>query len=274
MNRALRLVVTLSLLAKAATAQPAEPPAAEPEPDPVLPEADEPAPVAEPTPPVAPAPAPPPVYTPPPPGYAAPAYGPYAPPPPPAPRADPSARRHDGFYFRFGFGAAYGRVSSEASAAGVSAEATYTGTGPAYELLLGGTPAAGWVLGGGFVGQDIVEPTVKVEQSPSGEVVAHNQALGIGALGPFVDWYPDDRSGVHLGALAGLGVIGLTNENDESATGLGLSLFGGYDFWVGEQWSIGPQARVLWVRASRRISDVTFDDSATSIQLLFSALLH
>lgn len=204
-------------------------------------------------------------------------YG--APPPPPPPPEDTSAYRHDGFYLRFGIGAAYGKVVSEGSAGSIDLKATFTGWGPAYELLIGGTLGSGFVLGGGFIGQDITEPKVEIDVGGGTiqeSAVAKDEALGVLVLGPFVDFFPDEKGGLHFGAEIGLGAIGLQDESGDSATGLGASLWGGYDFWVGKQWSLGPEARFLMVRTERKIGtiDATFEDSAMGFHLMFSALLH
>jgi outer membrane autotransporter protein len=74
--------------------------------------------------------------------------------------------------------------------------------------------------------------------------------------------------------LAGFGSIGLKDDNGDPANGFGVSLFGGYDFWVGKQWSIGPGARFIYVHTERDVLDAKFKDNGTSFQLLFSVLFH
>jgi hypothetical protein len=219
---------------------------------------------------------PPPGYGPPPPGYG---YGPPPPaPPPPPPAEDPGARTHDGFYLRLGIGVAYGRVVSKGDVLGTAVEATFEGYGPAYELLIGGTLGAGFVLGGGFLGQDIVEPDVSIDVGSSGgtsaDGVADDESLGVVVLGPFVDWFFDEHGGGHAGAMIGIGAVGLEGDNDEASSGFGASIFGGYDFWVSDQWSLGVEGRLLFVGAEREILDETFQDDATGFQLLFTGLLH
>ncbi len=75
---------------------------------------------------------------------------------------------------------------------------------------------------------------------------------------PFIGWYPDPTSGLH-GELAiglALGAIGDFEEygefeyrvSDYEGAGWGVVLGGGYDFWVGEQWSLGLFGRVSYAR--------------------------
>ncbi len=213
----------------------------------------------------------------PPPGYGQgypPSYGqPYPPPPPPP---DLTIHRHDGFYLRFGIGPAYGDVKSKGNLVGADIEATYSGWGPAYELLIGGTLGSGFVLGGGFVGQDIQDPdiTIDLADSASASGVAEDETLGVVVLGMFADWFPNPEGGAHFGGMVGIGGVGLKGDDDTSSTGLGVSLWGGYDFWVGEQWSLGPEARIVAVSAQRDVAGQNFDDTATSLELMFTALYH
>ena len=186
-----------------------------------------------------------------------------------------------------GLGLGYGYVASSGSFSLPSGgttqsfdlRTTYDGMGPAYELLIGGTIAQGFVLGGGFVGQDISNPTVKVSSNTlpmsSGSLTA-NGSLGVGALGPFVDWFPNDRKGLHFGAMVGFALLGLTNDSGKSDFGFAGSLWGGHDFWVADQWSLGAEARVAAVSAKRDFSDLggSTNDKALSVEVLFTALFH
>jgi hypothetical protein len=158
----------------------------------------------------------------------------------------------------------------------------YGGFGPALELLLGGTPARGFVVGGGVIGQSAWDPETAVdsrrnqypEALPAFKIY---DAFGVGLLGPFLDWFPDETGGAHAGAMIGLGYIGL--ERDRSVAG---SLWGGYDFWVANQWSLGAElravaatgARDIYVPAGASRTIAQMDDTAASFQLLFTALYH
>ena len=216
---------------------------------------------------------PPPGYGPPPPGYGygppPPGYG-YGPPP-----VDKTVRNHDGFYLRMGIGIGSGTVKSKGKLLGNDFDVKYTGSGASYELMLGGTLGSGFVLGGGFVGQDISDPKVTVSgtSGTSGTGVASG-SLGVVVLGPMFDWFFDPRGGAHVGAMIGSGGIGLSDGNGETSRGLGTSLWGGYDFWVGQQWSMGPELRFVHVSGKRDVLGEKFEDKATSVEVLFTALYH
>ena len=68
----------------------------------------------------------------------------------------------------------------------------------------------------------------------------------------------------------------MQNDAGKTSSGIAGSLWGGYDFWLSSQWSIGAEARVAGLRAKRDFSDYngTMNDNAVSIELLFTALYH
>jgi hypothetical protein len=73
-----------------------------------------------------------------------------------------------------------------------------------------------------------------------------------------------------------LPLLGLQDNAGKTSTGIAGSLWGGYDFWVASQWSLGAEARVAALSARRNFSDYngTMRDEAVSIELLFTALFH
>lgn len=178
-----------------------------------------------------------------------------------------------------GIGLGYGQAKSKGTITGVGdIETTFKGLGPAYELLIGGTVGPAIVIGGGFVGQDISDPQVRMTPDVLGLSgnVNSNGALGIVVVGPFIDWFPDVNGGAHFGGMIGIGGIGLKNDRNDVDTGLGGSLWGGYDFWIADQWSLGAEARAAFASADRHFSDTNLDlrDSASTFELLFTALYH
>lgn len=177
----------------------------------------------------------------------------------------------------WGYVKSSGTLSSVTGGTAVDMQATYQGWGPAYELLIGGTIASGWVLGGGFVGQDIQDPSLSLSSGSTAELSGDlSGSLGVGALGPFVDWYPNDRGGLHFGTMVGFAILGLSNGSGKSSSGIAGSLWGGHDFWIGEQWSLGSELRVVGVSAKRDIADLqgSLRDKAITIEALFTAAYH
>jgi hypothetical protein len=171
-------------------------------------------------------------------------------------------------------------VRSTGSVAGLSVDATYAGWGAAYELLIGGTLGHGVVLGGGFVGQGISQPNVTLRASstlyPPDAHITGNGAIGVGAIGPFIDWFPDETGGLHVGGMVGLAILTLQNDNGDQDGGFAGSLWAGYDFWVGREWSLGAEGRGAFVSATRQFQnyDGKTDDGGATYELLFTALYH
>lgn len=201
---------------------------------------------------------------------------------------DGTWRHHDGFYLRLGIGIGFGRVNStgefgeRGSDALVDFDAQYSGIGAAYELLIGGTPGSGVVVGGGFVGQDISDP--KVESGFVGlsnaSSASSDGSLGLLLLGPFIDWFPAPKGGFHVGAMLGIATIGLSSSqtDDDLSDGFGGSLWTGYDFWIGEQWSLGSELRAAFLSTHRELDEQLvsgeINDTGSSFELLFTALYH
>jgi hypothetical protein len=155
--------------------------------------------------------------------------------------------RHDGFYARagVGFGALTDRMTIGIP---IIADVDGSATGPSVGLHVAGglTVAKGFVIGGFFATETVTNPKVQVE----GERVDADVSVGTFALvGPLVDWYPNPVDGWHLGA--GIGPCSISVEDDagniesEQPVGFGGTLFGGYDLWIGEEWSIGGLARAV-----------------------------
>jgi hypothetical protein len=106
-------------------------------------------------------------------------------------------------------------------------------------LVLAGTLQAS-TLQATFKGGPFRNATLDVDGS---NIAASHSAYGsFTELGLLIDWYPNISAGWHVGASAGLGVIGIVNNADDS-TLIGVSpagtLFGGYDFALGRDWSLG-----------------------------------
>lgn len=190
-------------------------------------------------------------------------------------------RTHDGFYFRFGLGiggGSYaGRVhSSDPTADGAGIDAR--GVAIPLELSFGGTPVRGLVLGGGIFGATIPSPTTRLknfgltEQSDSGSVV-------LSSIGPFVDYYFDPQQGFHAEAAIAYAAATAAKstasgvqipDKDYSGSGWALMLGGGWESWVGEQWSVGVLGRLQYGHVSL---DAKSGGDKADVNALFLALL-
>jgi len=205
-------------------------------------------------PPAAPPPGPPPGA--PPPAYAA--------PPPPAPVEPAGARTHDGFFMRFGLNFGYGmNTESYESSGGVTVatpDLKIKGLATGFDFLLGGTPAPGFVIGGGIVNTYSSHPSAEqgpIETELDGTLLVVN-------LVAFVNYYLDPHEGLNFQALGGFGVMDFVTDSGRSGgndpTGFVLGAGVGYEFWVGNQWSIGPFGRFIYGKYSGG-DGITFTES-------------
>ncbi|MGC4069285.1 MAG: autotransporter domain-containing protein [Polyangiaceae bacterium] len=163
-------------------------------------------------------------------------------------------RTHDGFFLQLDAGLGY--LSSTASANGV--ENTYSGMTYATAIFLGGTigPVA---IGGGMTYDNAFSP--KSDQGSLSDVSLH--LIG---FGPYVDVYPNPTSGLHFVGFAGWGGLEASykgNVGGSDPTGLVAFLGGGYEFWVADQWSIGPLARLSYAPLS--LNGVDFNTTAFTV---------
>jgi hypothetical protein len=87
--------------------------------------------------------------------------------------------------------------------------------------------------------------------------------VALAQVGLFVDVFPDPMKGFHVGALVGLGLVGVTPEATGVATGgagLGGGIFTGYDFYLGHDWSLGLMA-TLSATTTTGLQDSNRNDS-------------
>lgn len=281
------LVLAWASLAQAQGAPPPAPGArVEPAPAPAPPP-------PEPAPAPSAAPAPPPGYPPPahpPPGYVAPAYvyppqgGVYvaspAPPPPPRREQDePGYHLHDGFYLRMSLGAGWAGTRIESSEAGTS-DVRVKGAGGGIDLMMGGTPTPGLVLGGGIFAVSASDP--RLESGGTSSDLDGDASTTL--IGPFIDVFFDSRGGFHLGGAVGFSTFTIKpNDSDSDIdekpyNGGGVALFTGYDAWISPDWSLGGYVRFIATSGKREIEVLgdTSEEKATSFgfSILFTALYH
>lgn len=182
--------------------------------------------------------APPPLIQvpPPPPPYPPPPY-----PPPPYPRAEivhgcgtpEGVYCHDGFYMRLSLGLAY----TSAWGSGPLGNASISGAGVGLSASFGGTVARGLVVGGGLrIADGVGRFTGGPPDAPGNATVSVGHILGV-----LVDWFPAPTEGWHVGSQLGLGLTTVTDSSlrESSAFAFAGSIFGGYDWWIGPQWSLG-----------------------------------
>jgi hypothetical protein len=181
--------------------------------------------------------------------------------------AQSAPHEHDGLYARLGAGIPFAFGSAERDGGGPKAD--ISGIGLATELAIGGTLAPGLVLGGGVY--SMILPSPKYEFDGGEQTLGTHHA---GTLGPFVDYYFDPKGGLHAQAALLVAFLVVDEKKDEfegeNGGGFGVMAGVGYDFWIGEQWSVGPLFRFTYAKLN-----VTGNDSEaeSDVTLMAPALL-
>jgi hypothetical protein len=169
---------------------------------------------------------------------------------------------HDGFYLRFGsgFGIYEERLESdESDLYGGDVSGRSVGISSVGEFAMGGTIREGLVLGGGLYTAKLLSGHYRSDASSAGDppLELDPEARDLVMLGPFLDYYPRPSRGLHFMAALGLAGMtatlgGRTDDDDDRYTAVGGGLvFGvGYEWWVGDEWSLGAMARAMAVALS------------------------
>jgi hypothetical protein len=179
---------------------------------------------------------------------------------------------HDGFQFRAAIGSGYA-IDSQSATDG-SFGAKISGVVPfAFEVYLGGAPRPGWTLGG--LVSVLTTAGTSVSFHSETRVLAPQGSAGVGlvGVGPYIDWYPDPRGGLHATMLA-LGLVGGGESGQiDLDTGRGFAVGAGlgYDWWVHKRWSVGVLARITyaWPTTETEYGDLTSVDN----HIVWSGLL-
>jgi hypothetical protein len=161
---------------------------------------------------------------------------------PPPPETSPSspmgcsdvsrAHCHDGFYFRLALGPAFASLWGN----GPQGNASISGPADAVTLALGATIAKHVVLAAALHNVFSAGTFSGAPNAATGTAFADMLQLGL-----LVDWYPVSEAGWHVGSVMGLGGSSLVDASGSrsASPGLAASLLGGYDWWIGPQWSLG-----------------------------------
>jgi hypothetical protein len=175
-------------------------------------------------------------------------------------------RTHDGLYLRMSSGPSAAHIELTDAPRGVG---DITEGGGTIDLRLGGTPARGFVVGGGLWLSGYDTDEWRGEDSRRG-------GAGVVALGPFVDYFPDPHQGLHFGGMLGVAVLGLDVEDiskeERLAGGGALGAWVGYDFWLGSEWSLGVELDYMSVRG--RNDDHDWEGSADIVGVSLTGLYH
>ena len=181
---------------------------------------------------------------------------------------------HDGFYLRLGLGVGYLHDSITLKGVTSNTDFSIKGFGIPLEIALGGTIAPGLVLGGAIQGGSFPNPTAKFG-GISGDL---NTTAVLSSIGPFVDYYPDPRGGLHFQGFVGYGVIGAQDDDGDTSSdnpkGVALSAGVGHEWFVSQGWSIGVLGRLQYAHLTWSSGGAKETDSVISPGVLASFTYH
>jgi hypothetical protein len=169
--------------------------------------------------------------------------------PTPAAPTAPGVRTHDGFYLRFGpdFGGV-GIKRTTQGPLGSDPDGRIAGGASGFELSIGATPWRGFVVAGTVLGLDHRDANLDYGDGPK---LALDGSVKFSLVGATVDYYLNPNKGFHFGGTVGAASLegpkppdGPPDRDKLGGTGAGISLAAGYDWWIGDQWSLGVLGRL------------------------------
>jgi hypothetical protein len=178
-------------------------------------------------------------------------------------------RTHDGFYLQAALGASF-FTGSNVSLPASGQDVGVSGTGAGLELAAGETVYRGVVVGGRIFGQSFASPSY----SMSG-ISATGGKMSATSIGPFLDLYADPAGGWHGEAALGLAIINASKGDqfpakDNSGNGFSLLAGVGYEWWIGDQLSLGVLGRLQYAQADVKGDG---DTRSATVKLFTPALL-
>jgi hypothetical protein len=184
----------------------------------------------------------------------------------PCPCPGPGAHTHDGFYFRYTGGPGYLVFNGS----GPTGDAHLGGLASTSTIAVGGTPSRGVVFAGTIASATLSNPDFT--GYPAG--AQHGWTASRATLGLLVDWFPDEHRGWHVGGTGGFDVLGLSNNAagiNMGGFGFGVAALGGYDFWIGPEWSLGVVAN-LGATSRESLRDTSGNDTGYGLGAFWASV--
>jgi hypothetical protein len=152
---------------------------------------------------------------------------------------------HDGYFMRFGMNVGPGLATLSPNSGSVP-DIDVTGGQAGIEALFGGSLVDGLVVGGGPFFTHGMEPTFT---STGGDLAYDGSTITFGTM-VFIDYYVDPKLGLDLQGFFGYGWLDFLSNTSHPGNAIyhgpmaGLGV--GYEFWLADEWSIGPFARFVY----------------------------
>lgn len=191
----------------------------------------------------------------------------------------PGAHLHDGFYLRLSLGAGLmlldrSAETSAPSSAREFADSRVSGPTIPTEISIGGTPLPGLVVAGSLLSHNHPGPDLERDDGMKLDLGDRNMVFML--LGGTVDYYPRPSRGLHVGGTLGI-LYGVGPSpsvfGQIGGLGPGLSGFVGHDFWLTEDWSAGPVARIMTAYLTADHQEGNLEASEDSLFLAISVMI-
>jgi hypothetical protein len=184
-------------------------------------------------------------------------------------RAASKPLEHDGFYMSGELGPGLLGVHSSGSISNNFLQkipsSAFAPAVPALSFSLGGTLSDYHLTLGGRLG--VARGVNAIVDTLGTRFSVPNHDLLLLELGPFAEYYPDRKQGLHFGASLGPAWLAFTGSSEGAAPGFSGSLEVGHGFFFAPQWSLGATLRFSAART------FTLDGPGVSTTTLLPALL-
>ncbi|MFO0659823.1 MAG: hypothetical protein U0165_08340 [Polyangiaceae bacterium] len=175
-------------------------------------------------------------------------------------------------YFRGALGLGYFLTSEKVTGSTTlpDVKGTFSKAAIGLDLALGYHVAKGYAVGGEVRLVSMSNPNATV----GGVDVKTSGSVTNFFIGPFVDWFPNQGGGLHLGGALGIATLSHSNTSrgPKSQGGFGAVIGGGYDFYLAPGWAVGPVLDASLLATSAKTSDASKETgSAVGVSVVLGA---
>ncbi|MDE0471323.1 MAG: hypothetical protein OXH57_05230 [Ekhidna sp.] len=188
------------------------------------------------------------------------------------------ANTHDGFFVNLSLGANFGKVNIEVDDNNVldSYNVDFTGSGVAFDLLIGGSPVENIAIHATLAGVSLINPDFERQEpigSPNGDT--EDTFLNTSFLGAGATFYTKDNFFFSPNIGRGTISFNIDSETTTSDGGFGFLLRAGKEWWVGDQWGLGFALSYRGALGSTELElDLEEKWSSTNFSVSFSATFN
>lgn len=164
--------------------------------------------------------------------------------------AESQPQTHDGFFLAFGYGFGSGSIGTELKSEGETSEMTTSGLNNSFDFRIGGAIAEDLILHATLIGDAMTDPKTEVG-SQEGTVF---KTAGMSLFGIGLTKYVMPANAFVSGSM-GMSQFSLQPKNSSElkkidATGFGLQLKAGKEWWVSANWGLGVALDFEWATIS------------------------